>query len=686
MTITPYSCPKAVVGCRWGATFTRTGSSAWTNATVSTAAPLSMTGPSGARIINQHTTGGNTCQCVVYTGDVSSGTLTFTDTVNGDMVTVTLSSKINLHPQTGSTIYTGGGISQPKNLCQAGTSSASSGTGGASVAYQVIATNQSGSGTTGSFNVSMVTAKAIPAAWSGSGTTQLFNSRTGLGSVYVANYNVPNTFGPDYITVACSPVPGATGYIFLRSMDGVTWYWNGTIQSSPSLKDDGSWTTSYTIGNANTTATGNDSTGNGSLSTPYATLHKALSVATAGQGICILGYAYDTVQCVGVAGVNIFGQNNDPTQNGWSTTYDSTGGGPNVSFVLPSSADVYNLEISTLASSPTTTNRLMGIGSSDSGTVTDCNVLNCRVRGTANCISFAKALCGAYFTNVTQTSGHGTFGLVSGATDTVINYTRGSISTPTWWGDNNSGLPINVVEGFLQLRDTTGITYVDSNTYWDNALLTTTLYVAPTSPAVAQVDCINTTIVGAAQSFQITGGANSGIYVRGTSQLDVAQQSTTGTEGTLTYDNATLGTYLPDPAINPSTDPGVSNVLSGTNYEINGVPLTGTLAAGGNVGQQFTETVSATATPAFSGAIIMASTDTRMQCSATIGAEPSYAEVWGQTDSVSAFVLVSSPGTSPLPANAQSQIEFDIYGPMYALKFRTWTTGGSSTNTFAGTI
>lgn len=401
-TIALVSAANAVVGNKLRFTATRTGGTAWTNAT-SQSAPLTISGDSAAYVVWEVTTGGNSSDCVVYLGD-NPGVRTLTD-IDGNTQTISVLATRPAHAAGGTTWFVQGGIEDVPMP------SISPGGGDTAMCFQVIAKNATGH--TAGVLPTMATLNNVPV----DDTTLLPTGPTdpvwAASTRVVMCLNYSENSGQNIIWQA---IAGATSYDVYRAPDGVTWQTMATNVSATSLVDTGLTYTNASLPLTNTTATGSDSNNGLTSGTAFATMTKAASVATSGDTISPIGFVWDTSNVTIPDGVNISGRSVAgefaTLKSGFIAASDN-----HKSYRLGSRSTVTGIRCQTDAYATS----LIGTGSADAPVV-DCDLVNCELLGFTNAARFTVGNCSMTFTDVTMTSTHGTLGIISAGT--IVNATR----------------------------------------------------------------------------------------------------------------------------------------------------------------------------------------------------------------------------------------------------------------------
>lgn len=441
-TITLTSATSAVAGRLIGFTATRSGGTAWTNAATSLSAPLSLSGISGAVVVNLATSGGNVCKGVAYTGH-QPGTLTLTD-IDGNTQMISVGATQALHPTTGTTRHVQGGV---KNV-PAPTATVVGINGSTRYAYQIIGVNAAGKTMGQPAKIRTMANQPV------SNTIQQEFTGPRIATVNVA----PDTMdGSNNMSLAWYAMTGATSYDIVRTNDGTNWVLvanQAGLTYSDQNSDAGNALPAYTLPTSNTTATGNDSTGDGTVGNPYATIGKAMSVSSAGDAISLDGFCGQVSVVSSTNGVNIFGSgrysaeiNLEPTGTFSTTHYPLR---------LPSNADVMDVTLSCELNG----SRVCGCGTADTATV-DCNLYRCNIRGYTNAFSVGVDGCGITFTDCMFSSMHGSIGMLAAAGNSVVNLTRCVSACGGPYGFSTP-LCIQLSGGFILFRDTDVSAYKDS--------------------------------------------------------------------------------------------------------------------------------------------------------------------------------------------------------------------------------
>lgn len=445
-TLALNSQPTAPAGRGIRITATRSGGTAWTNVALSLVAPLTVAGITGAYIDKMTVTGGNSCDMWFYTGD-ATGMATFTDT-NGDTQTLTVTGTQPAHPVTGTTRYVKGGLPNvglPTYVVN-GTK------GSTNYIYQIIALNTNGLGATGKTKGQVTRNKVFANIGATSAAIQsAYRVETRIATIN----NAPDSMdGTSNISLSWNPVfdPDGTvaaSYDIIRSPDAGTTYYLVANQAGTTYTDQNSDALLalpvYTLPTANTTAMGNDTTGTGATGTPYATIQKAYTVSTAGDGIIIRGFVSSSGLLSMTDGIQVDGE--DP--NTAALSFDATAGSSTAHFPfrIPSSARVKGITFWGELSQQV----VVGCGTADTA-MTDCIVDSCQIRGTTNAFRLAAANCGITLIDSFLTSLHGTIGMVNTATNCVLNIIRttSNVAGPT---QNAAPICMQMNGGYVVARE-----------------------------------------------------------------------------------------------------------------------------------------------------------------------------------------------------------------------------------------
>ena len=180
---------------------------------------------------------------------------------------------------------------------------------------------------------------------------------------------------------------------------------------------------------------------------------------------------------------------------------------------------------------------------------------------------------------------------------------------------------------------------------------------------------------------------------------------------------SSVGTYLVDPLIlAQSSDPGISNVKSGTTYEINGTNLTGTYSGGSvapqNIGPVTTSVSSANTWSPWQTVTPTATSNTALSLTVSVpgdgssgntisniswevwatqysGGVPYKAGGWDTAECLGGAKLLAN-NTQQIPAGNTIPYLVNLQGPVYSLQFRhkytNNTTSVSSTVNFQGEL
>lgn len=525
-------------------TATRSGGSAWTNAS-SLTTPLSVAGITGALILDMTTTGGNSCAGYCYAGH-AGGTLTFTDTVNGGTQTVSVLAKNALNPFTGKTVYVKGGLKNPSLSLLTLVGSP----GSTQYSYQVVAINTNGSGGTGK-TIGSILANIGPSVYGNlAQSAASMQGRTYVGSRLLTINKAPDAMdGSNYVKIDWNAIAGATGYDLVRSPDGgLNWY---TLASNTSAityndqnSDAGLALPVYTMPTANTTALGLDTNTGLTSGSPVATLNKAISLCSAGDRIVDVGLSagvgscvVDTTQVTLPASVNILGVTTHSTEfNNELNLVAGTSTTARTPYVLPANADISDCTFF----ADNYGQRILGWGTSDTAT-TGCNLFRVNVAGFTNAIGVNAV--GASFSaeDCFENSLHGSIGLLN--TGCVVNIARtdafvaGSVLT-----SGTATVAVNLTGGYLCMRDGSAFAIKDSQdspSWQANAVQST-----PTTKRRGAV-FINCKIFGATTDFLLASTNLVGIWLMNT-DYDLTKNPTLAALPPVV---SSPGTYLADPII-----------------------------------------------------------------------------------------------------------------------------------------
>ena len=411
--------------------------------------PLTITGPANCALDYVLVNTSSQCLVCVYTGDSNPGTITITitDTVNSCSATISVSGTIAKRAATGVTWYVQGGIPNPAAPLLTVT-----GAGGSTTyLYQIIALNAKGK--TRGMTAALVNLGNIPAdtTFDTVATIQQYNGQR----ISVIN-NAPDALnGTNYVVLTWPAIAGATGYDVIRSTNGSTWVSLATNQSGTTFNDQGGSTSAYTLPSANNTSTGSNSNAGTSAGAAFATLAKAMSVASAGDQVIVAGFVCDTAAVACVDRVNIVGTDRFSSRCYADLAASNTS---HAAYRMPSYADVSEISFECdIFNQP-----IIGALTADSPTI-DCHLYGVRAAGNTNSFRFSVAGCSAYCADCLFTSTHGTFGMTGSFLYSTVNmdrctmYARGSFQTS---GGGTIAMICN--QGFLCCRDTRLISNIDS--------------------------------------------------------------------------------------------------------------------------------------------------------------------------------------------------------------------------------
>lgn len=402
---------QAVAGSGLNFTATLSGASNWTNATSSLAAPLTFSGPVGVNVLNMQVTGGNVCTAWIEFDNVT-GTVVVTDAVNNTTQTIVVVGSIVTHiTPSMPRVYVLGGTPNVTGVTAVvgGTSHTK---GSTSYLYQVIANNATGH-TAGSPGNTLEKYINLPA----NDTFFLTNPTAASSRCAVINY-APDTLDgtSNFVTINWNASPGALNYDVVRTPNITPFVWVSVALGVTALtaNDTSNSQPSYSLPTTNTTAIGNDSTGNGTIGNPYATCAKACSVATAGQVIHInAGQTCETVECIPATGVNLEGEGM------YASVINSIYNSSNLfaQFRPGSNSDINDVQFTTDLSQV-----VFGTLASDTSFV-DCNLNRVYIKGFSNAARLVTTNCGLTATDCLFTSYHGTFGMTT-CTGSMVNLNR----------------------------------------------------------------------------------------------------------------------------------------------------------------------------------------------------------------------------------------------------------------------
>jgi hypothetical protein len=301
-------------------TLTRVGGTAWpTDGT----AFLSITPSDGATvaghplILSYETQDGITAIVSIFVGDTLGSSVSLTDTVNSVTEELPAIGPLTRKKITGHFWYVAaGGFRQPK-IPQPITQHGAAGT--TTLYYQIIANGAGGIHSEGFPSVTSPDVNVV--------------AKTTLSNATLS--------GSNYNLISWTGVPGATSYDVLK-WTGSAWAscTNGLAVTATVFADKSNTTAAYVTPSTNTTSLGNDSAAGTSWATAFATVHKAASVASAGDAI-IVGSGAVCESTYTVLPCSLYGAGMNVTQI-W-TAINNSSSTPLI--IAPSVGEIADLEI-----------------------------------------------------------------------------------------------------------------------------------------------------------------------------------------------------------------------------------------------------------------------------------------------------------------------------------------------------
>lgn len=522
---------RTYVGLSACLVITLSGTTAWSNG----ATPFTISGGANTRIISQTLKGGssNFVMLVLIDCGTSPGVLTLTDTVHSLTVQTTVAYPV---PQTpiGTSRYIRGGASD----VFAPTVVPNGDPGSTTYLYQILAKTASG-GTIGFVY----------------GVDEGHIAECDTGNVLLSSSN--------YNAISWNSAVGATGYDVWRSLDsGTTWAKIASTLQGLYFEDKSLTQTPSALPTSDTSAIGSDSNNGLAWTTAYASLTQAASVAVSGDIIYIDGCARDSSTVSVADGVLIQG-----TGRYVSQIFNNQGTHIGVN------SDVSDITFAQqLNNDPTTTT--FPIIATNGHEIYNTNFWRVLVSGNVDGI-FTTGNTNALYINMFFCE------MTTLFDNTHLTANPGGISFNAiftrFFADGSAGggeirAFVATSSGAFVFRECQfeATFFVDSGSVVSRGL----------DLAIGvDVTFWNCNISSGAQDIYAAAGTGSNFRINNT-----AYNNSNSVFGTATVTATSVP--LIEPLLNAfiSTDPGITNVKSGTNYSINGVSLTGTYSGGGTGG------------------------------------------------------------------------------------------------------